>query len=287
MIPRLEAPVILIVAEATTVLLESSESLLTEGILEADLPEQIRTAQRLTEDRLNSLFPELDARLRQTVRTLLRLTPPESVSAMMQDLIDQGQGPNLSDFLIAVDQDIGSVSYPKQVVYPTALRYLRQAWHLSPDEATTLDQSIAALDDQLRRVAEYQRVDPSELQAQTREWLTHLPIETVQELVQHYLDEEDAAQPESSEAGSVTVVGPILFMAVTDYLLEEADIELTSDQRLDLQTNRVTAEKRYRAMDKLGRIDDEAMQRATIRRWIVQQSPQALLDQVDQLFESV
>ncbi len=281
MIPYLQAPTLLIFTEATQVLLQSSQALLKAGILEADLPEQVGRAYQQAQHKLQTLYGDLDSALCQRVQVLLQLTPPERVMALVQDLSDRGTGPDWEAFLDQVGQEESTLRFPKILVYPEALRQLSQ--HLPIADQNALQPSIDQLQAQL--IEHSQQLDLDSLIQDTHTWLSEQPLPVLEQLIQHYLDEDDLT--ESGPPQDITVAGPVLFMELVDYLLSQTELELTPDQRLDLQTNRMKAEARYQAMDKLGRIDQVEQQKQLIQTWMAQQTPQAILAQLDTLFSVI
>lgn len=288
-IPHLYAPKLLIFAEAAQALLHSSQILLQAGVLEADLPPLIEEAQVRAERALQD--HPVDPALREEIRTILRLSPPETVVGLVRDLVDQGEGPDLEDFLETVSDQVGPLRFPKRLVGLEALDLLQTYLSASPDERQTIQVNLAQQEAELQQLAREQGVGMDSLRQQTRAQLTSLAPEALMELVQDLISEEEALaqdlESDSPPPSGFTVVGPLLFMEITDHLLNLPDSPLTPDQRLDLQVNRSTAEIRYRAMEKLGRIDDVDRQQRQIRSWIAQSSPRELMTQLEHLFETL
>lgn len=288
-IPHLQAPKLLIFVEAAEALLHSSQILLQAGVLEADLPPLIEEAKQRAERPLQDL--NLDPHLRQQIRTILRLSPPESVVALVRDLVDQGEGPDLEEFLEILPDQTLPLRFPTRIVGLEALTLLQQHLSVTTAEQEVIQANLAQRQRDLIQLAQQQGVELDPLRQQTREQLQPLDPQALLELVQDLIAEEEvlsSVEPQDTgQTGAFTVVGPLLFMEIADHLLGLPDSPLTPDQRLDLQVNRGTAEVRYRAMEKLGRIDDLDRQQQQIRAWIAQSSPQELLEQLEHLFETL
>ena len=288
-VPYLHAPKLLIFVEAAEALLYSSHILLQAGVLEADLPPLIEEAKQRAEQVLQHHTP--DPQLRQQIRTILRLNPPETVVALVRDLVDRGDGPDLEGFLETVPDEMGSLRFPSRVVGLEALDLLQDHLSATPEEQKAIQANLTQRRTELIQLAQERGVDVDPLRQQARQQLATLDPQALMDLVQDLIAEEDALASDSPEEQpdprAFTVVGPLLFMEITDHLLALPDSPLTPDQRLDLQVNRGTAEVRYRAMEKLGRIDDLDRQQQQIRAWIAQSSPRELLEQLDQLFEAL
>ncbi len=288
-VPYLHAPKLLIFVEAAEALLYSSQILLQAGVLEADLPPLIEEAKQRAEQVLQHHTP--DPQLRQQIKTILRLNPPETVVALVRDLVDQGEGPDLEGFLETVRNETAPLRFPTRVVGLEALALLQDYLNATPEEQEAIQGNLAQRRTELTQLAQERGVDVDPLRQHTRERLATLDPQALMALVQDLVAEEDALASGAAEEGqdprAFTVVGPLLFMEITDHLLALPDSPLTPDQRLDLQVNRGTAEVRYRAMEKLGRIDNLDRQQQQIRAWIAQSSPRELLEQLDQLFETL
>jgi hypothetical protein len=291
-IPHLDAPDLLILAEATQVLLPSSQDLLNQGELEAEFPERIREAHTAALARLQELNLAWPDPLRSDLRVLLQLTHPQALIALLQDLLDQGEGPDLERFLQSARGQLYPVRLPRLVVCSEVMQQLLQQ-DLTETDRQSLQLNLKSLQDQLDQAAVDQSVDPVRLQAQARAELITLSPQDLWQLLFHYVAEEEmqqqnADQPEgeTSSAG-ITVSGPLLFLEIIDYLLDQHSQTLTPDQRLDLLHNRSKAEAKLRAMTKLGRMEDQETQTQWIRTWMASQSPQDLLNQVEMLFETI
>lgn len=291
-IPHLDAPDLLILAEATQALLPSSQELLAQGDLEAEFPERIREAHTAALAKLQELDIAWPEGLRSDLRDLLRLTHPQALIALLQDLLDQGEGPDLESFLQTARGQRYPVRLPRLVVCAEVMQQLLQQ-DLSETDRQGLEPNFKSLQDQLDQAAAAQSVDPARLRALARAELTTLSPQDLWQLLYHYVAEEEiqqqiADQPEeeASSAG-ITVSGPLLFLEIVDYLLDQHSQTLTPDQRLDLLSNRSKAEAKLKAMTKLGRMDDQETQTQRIRTWMADQSPQDLLDQVEMMFETI
>ncbi len=291
-IPHLDAPDLLILAEATQALLPSSQELLAQGSLEAEFPERIREAHVAALAKLQELDIAWPEGLRSDLRNLLRLTHPQALMALLQDLLDQGEGPDLENFLQAARGQLYPVRLPRLVVCGEVMQQLLQQ-DLTETERQSLQLNLEALQAQLAQTASDQSVDPARLRALARVELITLSPQDLWQLLYHYVAEEEmqqqsSDQPEGEASNEgITVSGPLLFLEIVDYLLDQHPRALTPDQRLDLLSNRSKAEAKLKAMTKLGRMDDQETQTQQIRIWMADQSPQDLLDQVEMMFEII
>lgn len=286
-IPYLTAPRILLFTCAARILYRSSQALLQAGSLEADMPLAVAAALEQAEAKLQALDLGEALDLAKTITEIVALMPPAEVLGLVQNWIDEGSGPDLETFLEHGDPLApGILRYPSLVVCPEALAQLIQRIPFPPTERAALDANLKQMEARLHQVATQQQVDPQALRAQVQVALSQVDPDSLLQIVQAYFDEEVlTAEPEVGEDPTFNVVGPLLFIEVADHLLGLPEATLTPDQRLDLQTNRATAEVRLGAMKKLGRIEDPDAQKAQIQNWIQSFSPPQLLQMLDRLFE--
>ncbi|MEN9224466.1 MAG: hypothetical protein Q6L60_05980 [Thermostichus sp. HHBFW_bins_43] len=296
--PTIPVPQLLLFAEATGLLQESSQVLLQAGQAAADLPELIAEAQARAEAKLAPMgIPES---LRTQVHGLLRLTPPELVLAYLQDLVDKGSGPDIEAFLDQVGSESTLLRFPPALVGSVTLGLLLETLELTPEESEAFYQNRAQLETTLAELASQHAIALEPLRAATEAALQTASPEELLQLGQDLADGDACGtgggegcfpspyrgpsdgQP-ATESG-LELAGPLLFMMVVDHLLTQTEHPLTPEQRLDLQVNRGQAETRYLAMQKLGRIENLAEQQAYIQSWIDHTPTPDLLAALDRLF---
>ncbi len=278
--PTLRVPQLLLFVEAASLLRDSSQVLLQAGQVAADLPELIAEAQARAETQLQPLG--IPADLRAQVHGILRLTPPQSVLAYLQDLIDRGSGPDMEAFLEQVGSASTLLRFPPALVGTVALQLLLEQLDFSTEEAAVLQANRAQWEQTLAELATHHAISLEPLRVATE---TALRAASSEELVQ--LGQDCSMADPEAEAETETqpeLAGPLLFMMVADHLLAQTEHPLTPEQRLDLQTNRGQAETRYLAMQKLGRIENLAEQQAYIQSWMDQASVPDLLRALDHFF---
>ncbi|MCJ2544651.1 hypothetical protein [Thermostichus vulcanus] len=275
--PTIRVPQLLLFVEAASLLQDSSQVLLQAGQAAADLPELIAAAQARAETQLEPLG--IPADLRAQVYGILRLTPPQLVLADLQDLVDNGSGPDVEAFLEQVGSASTLLRFPPALVGSVALGLLLERLDFSTEEAEALRTNRAQLEQTLAELASHYAIDLEPLRTATEIALQPASPEELVQLGQDLWAVESEAEPEPQ----LELAGPLLFMMVADHLLAMESV-LTPEQRLDLQTNRGQAETRYLAMQKLGRIENLAEQQAYIQAWIDQTPPADLLRALDQLF---
>ncbi len=284
-LPTLRIPQLLLFVEAAGLLRDSSQALLQAGQATADLPELIAEAQAQAEAQLQTLG--IPAELRAQARGILRLTSPPQVLAYLQDLLDRGSGPDLEAFLEQAGSDSTLLRFPPLLVGAVALQVLLERLDFSPQERAVLQAQQDQWEQALAELATSHGVSPEPLRAAAETALRAASAEELLQLGQDlFQDLQDLAGADSEpEAESqVELAGPLLLMMVADHLLAQTEHPLTSDQRLDLQTNRAEAESRLLAMQKLGRLENLAEQQAYIRSWIDQTSVPDLLRALDRFF---
>lgn len=305
-IPALEVPKLLLFVEAAQILMQASQVLLAEGHLEADMPELIQEAQELAEAQLQN-HAQMDPQLRQQVRDILLLTPPDRILGLIQDVIDQGQGPDLNQFLApaALEHsgdpgDLGNretsgsaplamtrIQLPKVLLCTEAVCQLLDRMDFSAEEQQAVQTNLADMEHNLAMMAAAQQIDPNPIRQIARHHFIQLPLDDLLDLVQQFIQEEDALRSDeaSSESSELIVAGPVMFLEIADYLLKQNDWPLTPDQQLDLVLNQAKAEAKLDVMQKLGRIENLEEQQSSLREWIQSQSVTDLLQILDQLFE--
>jgi hypothetical protein len=293
LIPCLWVPKLLLFLQGSQVLLESSQVLLEKGLIAADLPEAITEAVQ----RVGSLeFPENESALAEQVKGVLLLTHPEQVIRLIQDLVDQGQGPDLESFLSHSlshsEHQLYALPFPESLLLPVIFeRLLPGDLEISEKEALRINQK--QVQETLLHIASQQGVPAAlleDLSCMIQKQLDPCSEEELLTLLQDIIqDQEEEEESQASEAGqgSVTVAGPLAFMQIADYLLDLPDSPLTPDQRLDLQLTLGRAEAKYLAMEKLGKIENLEQQKQIIAEWMTRQAPSELMQQLDHFFESM
>jgi hypothetical protein len=284
-LPTLRIPQLLLFVEAASLLQDTSQVLLQAGQATADLPEVIAEAQARAEAQLQTLG--IPAELRAQARGILRLTSPPQVLAYLQDLLDRGSGPDLEAFLEQAGSGSTLLRFPPLLVGAVALQVLLERLDFSPQEKAVLQAQRDQWEQALAELAARHKVSPEPLRAAAETALRAASAEELLQLGQDlFQDLQDLAGADSEpEAESqVELAGPLVFMMVADHLLAQTEHPLTPEQRLDLQINRAEAESRLLAMQKLGRLENLAEQRAYIRSWINQTSVPDLLRALDRFF---
>lgn len=284
-LPTLRIPQLLLFVEAASLLQDTSQVLLQAGQATADLPEVIAEAQARAEAQLQTLG--IPAELRAQARGILRLTSPPQVLAYLQDLLDRGSGPDLEAFLEQAGSGSTLLRFPPLLVGAVALQVLLERLDFSPQEKAVLQAQRDQWEQALAELATHHKVSPEPLRAAAETVLRAASAEELLQLGQDlFQDLQDLAGADSEpEAESqVELAGPLVFLMVADHLLAQTEYPLTPEQRLDLQTNRAAAESRLLAMQKLGRLENLAEQRAYIRSWINQTSVPDLLRALDRFF---
>ncbi len=287
-LPTLRIPQLLLFVEAASLLQDSSQALLQAGQATADLPEVIAEARGRAEDQLQSLG--IPAELRAQVRGILRLTSPPQVLAYLQDLLDRGSGPDLEAFLNQAGSASTLLRFPPLLLGAVTLQVLLERLDFSPAEQAVLQAQRAQWEQALAELATSHGVSLEPLRAVTERALQAVSTEELLQLGQDLAqDLQDwgalgATEVEGETEPQVELAGPLVFLMVADHLLAQTEYPLTPDQRLDLQTNRAEAESRLAAMQKLGRLENLAEQRAYIQAWIAQTSVPDLLQALDRWF---
>jgi hypothetical protein len=284
-LPTLRIPQLLLFVEAASLLQDTSQVLLQAGQATADLPEVIAEAQARAEAQLQTLG--IPADLRAQVRGILRLTSPQEVLAYLQDLLDRGSGPDLEAFLEQAGSGSTLLRFPPLLVGAVALQVLLERLDFSPQEKAVLQAQRDQWEQALAELAARHKVSPEPLRAAAETALRAASAEELLQLGQDlFQDLQDLAGADSEpEAESqVELAGPLVFLMVADHLLAQTEHPFTPEQRLDLQINRAEAESRLLAMQKLGRLENLAEQRAYIRSWINQTSVPDLLRALDRFF---
>lgn len=276
-LPTLRIPQLLLFVEAASLLQDTSQVLLQAGQATADLPEVIAEAQARAEAQLQTLG--IPAELRAQARGILRLTSPPQVLAYLQDLLDRGSGPDLEAFLEQAGSGSTLLRFPPLLVGAVALQVLLERLDFSPQEKAVLQAQRDQWEQALAELAARHKVSPEPLRAASAEELLQLGQDLFQDL-----QDLAGADSEPEAESQVELAGPLVFLMVADHLLAQTEHPLTPEQRLDLQINRAEAESRLLAMQKLGRLENLAEQRAYIRSWINQTSVPDLLRALDRFF---
>ncbi|MFS8925318.1 hypothetical protein NW863_12725 [Synechococcus sp. B60.1] len=287
-LPTLRIPQLLLFVEAASLLQDSSQALLQAGQATADLPEVIAEARGRAEAQLQSLG--IPAELRAQVRGILRLTSLPQVLAYLQDLLDAGSGPDLEAFLNQAGSASTLLRFPPLLLGAVTLQVLLERLDFSPAEQAVLQAQRAQWEQALAELATSHGVSLEPLRAVAERALQAVSTEELLQLGQDLAqDLEDwgalgATEVEGETEPQVELAGPLVFLMVADHLLAQTEYPLTPDQRLDLQTNRAEAESRLAAMQKLGRLENLAEQRAYIQAWIAQTAVPDLLQALDRWF---
>jgi hypothetical protein len=251
---------------AAELLLASSQALLLAGEASADVPLMIAAALEQARQYHVAGDPE-------PVLDLLNLVSPEELVQQVQALVAPWS--DLNQFLAAAGKTQVRVTFPDGLVSLVVLKQLQQTLSLNPGEQEIVQLNVDVLDKRLRERAAQGGMPITCLerwQAQVMERLQTLDPQSLWHLAKTYLEEEEDLPPPPP-----TVAGPILYLEVSEYLLNHPDLKITPDQRLDLQINAGRAEARLNAMNRLGKIRDPEGERQLIRAWMQQHSPQDLL----------
>ncbi|MFS8868218.1 hypothetical protein [Synechococcus sp. H65.1] len=287
-LPTLRIPQLLLFVEAASLLQDSSQAWVEAGQAPADLPELVAEARAQAEAQLQALG--IPAELQAQVRGILRLTPLPQVLAYLQDLLDRGSGPDVEAFLDQVGSASTLLRFPPLLVAAVALQVLLERLDFSPEEKAALQAQREQWEQALAELSAHHKVSPEPLRTAAETALQAVSTEELLQLGQDLAqDLEDwgalgATEVEGETEPQVEVAGPLLLMMVADHLLAQTEYPLTPDQRLDLQINRTEAESRLAAMQKLGRLENLAEQRAYIQAWIAQTAVPDLLQALDRWF---
>ncbi|MDX2271165.1 MAG: hypothetical protein NW237_04350 [Cyanobacteriota bacterium] len=296
-IPYLQSSKVSIFIEAAKILLVSSQQLLDSAVLEADLPlaidEALQIAQAYQQAHADEWRdPEQQERIQQ-IQDILKLLPPLEILGLIRDVIDQGQGADLESFLDAlptIGSEMTSLRYPKILVCPEAMSlWLSRldSSHFSCDDQQALHSNLAEMQLKLEELAQIRGVDLTLLRLAVQERLRSFSTDQLAQVLQAFLLEDELESGQNLEGSqAITVAGPVLLMQIIDHLLDHEGTDLTSDQQLDLQMSRVKAEAKYRAMQKLGRIENLEQQQEIIRDWIATQSTHQLWVALGEFFAS-
>ena len=186
---------------------------------------------------------------------------------------------------------------PRELLYGEVLRQLQtrltaeQQAEIADGGEAAIATEIQSTEDLVRSVALERDVDISVLQTAARQQLSPLETTDLLHLLQTLVDETASyqeAQALAREAlkskDSVTLAGPLVFTEIASHLLEDPGRNLSSDLRLDLQTNQVKATKKLEAMERLGKVDNPDAQKQLIRDLIAKSSTEELLEILNTCF---
>ena len=297
-VPSLEAPNLLMFVEAARLLQETSVQLVEEGQESIDLPGVMQEAIATAEDRLIGMGDSDFEELRQVVRSVLRLSDPEDVLGLLQRLVGTAGG-DIEAFLAQSSSGNGvtGMLLPRELLYGEVLRLLQtrltaeQQEEIADGGASAIAAEIQSTEDLVRAVASERDVDISVLQIAARQQITPLDttdllhlLQTLVEETASYQEAQALAREALKSKDSVTLAGPLVFTEIASHLLEDPGRNLSSDLRLDLQTNQVKASKKLEAMERLGKVENPDAQKQLIRDLIAKSSTAELLDILNTCF---
>jgi hypothetical protein len=291
-VQSLEAPSLLIFAEAARLLQRAGRSMAESGNLAVAVPLAVSDAIAQAEARLEELDLPRSPQLRQTVNFILKLSTTEDLLLLVQSMVDAAG--DLESFLQRAGDEQGVMLVPRQLLYVELLRQLHQT--LSPDRQEDLmEGGVAAIAAELERLdretaslAKTFKTDLTPIQLAARHQLEGQSPEELMQLLETLIAESEAAAaleqellPDLTEEPNGTVAGPLLFTEIASALLDCRDIQLTPEQHLDLQTNLVKAQSKLEAMDRIGKLDRPDEQLEQIREFVAARSPAELLEVLD------
>ncbi|MGK7913496.1 MAG: hypothetical protein AB4050_18745 [Synechococcus sp.] len=297
-VPSLEAPNLLMFVEAARLLQEASLQLVEDGQESIDLPKVMEKAIATAETHISGLERSDIEDLRQLVRSVLRLSDPEDVLGLLQRLVGTAGG-DVDAFLAQSSSGNGvtGMLLPRELLYCEVLRQLQP--RLTPEQQeeiaeggeTAIAAEIQSTEDLVRAVAQERDVDITVLQNAARQQLTPLETPTLLRLLQTLVEETASYQEAQSLArearkskDSLTLAGPLVFTEIASHLLGDPGRNLSSDLRLDLQTNQVKAAKKLEAMERLGKVENPEAQKQLIRDLIAKSSTDELLEILNTCF---
>ncbi|MEL7084020.1 MAG: hypothetical protein AAF268_04050 [Cyanobacteria bacterium P01_A01_bin.3] len=297
-VPSLEAPNLLMFVEAACLLQEASLQLVQDGQESIDLPKVMEDAIANAEASLSSMEGFNVDELRQIVRSVLRLSDPEDVLGLLQRLVGTAGG-DIDAFLAQSSSGNGvtGMLLPRELLYGEVLRLLQT--RLTPEQQQELAEGgeaaiaaeIQSTEDLVCAVARERDVDISVLQSAARQQISPLDTTDLLQLLQTLVEETASYQEAQALArdalkskDSVTLAGPLVFTEISTHLLDDPGRNLSSDLRLDLQTNQVKATKKLEAMERLGKVENPEAQKQLIRDLIAKSSTAELLEILDTCF---
>ena len=299
-VPSLEAPNLLMFVEAARLLKQASNQLVEDGQESIDLPKVMDAAIGTAEVHLNNLDrPDIEE-LRQVVRSVLKLSDPEDVLGLLQRLVGTAGG-DLETFLARSSRGNGvtGMLLPRELLYAEVLKQLQTRLTIEQQEEIAeggpeaIAAEVKATEDMVRSVALEREVDVSVLQSAANQQLANLEtqdllhvLQTLVEETASYQEGQDMARDAAKSKDSVTLAGPLLFTEIATHLLNDPGRNLSSDLRLDLQTNQVKATKKLEAMERLGKVDNPEAQKQLIRDLIAKSSTEELLEILDTCFSA-
>ena len=298
-VPSLEAPNLLMFVEAARLLQQASCQLVEEGQESIDLPTLMEEAIGKAEIHLDNMVGcSNDGELRQIVRSVLRLSDPEDVLGLLQRLVGTAGG-DVEAFLAQSTSGNGvtGMLLPRELLYAEVLGQLQtrltaeQQQQIAEGGEVAIAAEIQSTEDLVRAVAQERDVDISVLKTAACQQLSPLDttdllhlLQTLVEETANYQEAQAIAREAAKTKDSVTLAGPLLFTEIASHLLEDPGRNLSSDLRLDLQTNQVKASKKLEAMERLGKVDNPEAQKQLIRDLIAKSSTEELLAILDTCF---
>ncbi|WP_017325171.1 hypothetical protein [Synechococcus sp. PCC 7336] len=294
--PSIEAPNLLMFAETARVLQQTSRSLVEQGRESVDLPGLMTEAIAKAEQRLEELDLPRSPQLRQTIRSVLQLSSPDDVLALLQRLIGIAGG-DVEAFLERSDAGVTGVLLPRELLYSQVLELLAQRLtetqleEIAAGGKGAIATEVERLNDEIAAVARDRHIDIEPLQATARKQLR--PCDTAELLqlletlvieIDRQQEAQDLARAAARAKDSITLAGPLLFTEISQYLLGAPNSALSPDRRLDLQTNQAKALAKLAAMERLGKVDNPEAQKQLIRELIARSSPEELLNILETCF---
>lgn len=282
--PYLVAPSLIVLAEGCEILLQSSQALLATGGVTADLPLAIaETLERVQGKIITSEITILE-REQHLLSTLLQLQTPETLLGFLHHLV---RG-DLEFYLANQGQEEIQVEFPADILSLEVLAQLQGRLNLDLDEEEIFRSNIEALEQTLAEKVATRGISSTavqDLREVLRDQLMELPPKQLWQLAQNFLsDETEEKLPDPTPDPPPTVAGPLLFMEIVDYLLNQEDVLLEAEERLDLQLNLSKAEAKFQAMDRIGKVDNIEDQQKLIRNWIPQHSVAELREFLSEWF---
>ncbi|MEM9154600.1 MAG: hypothetical protein AAGB13_06110 [Cyanobacteria bacterium P01_F01_bin.33] len=289
-----EAPSLLLFAEAAQLLQQSAQDMAVAGLADTDLPKLIPPAIARAEMQLEALDLPRSPQLRVTLQSALALASPEELLAFVLQLVGRSGEPDLEVFLRDAQTTTEAIPIPEALLYIELLSQLRdrlpdaELAEVIQGGGAAIESEVATIGLECEAAATEKGVDLSELRDLTRslvaERSTEELLEILTSLSEFVGDEMEPAEFETPPAAEeVKVNGPLLFMAISDRLLA-SDFDIGAERRLDLRTNREKAEAKLAAMQRSDRVGDEDKQKQIIEQVIGDRAPEDLLLMLDDWF---
>ena len=295
-IPSIEAPNLLMFVEAARLLQQISVGLVEEGKESMDLPGLITEAIARAETQLEEMEAPPSAEVRQMVKSVLQLSAPEEILALLQRLVNSTGG-DVAVFLERGATGMTSVVLPRELLYGEVLQQLcqklssEQLEQLATGGQAAIAAEIDSLNGRLEEMATERGVEVEELVLEARQQLQGRSGQELLELLQELLAEVERQQEAQEMARqavrskeSLGMAGPLVFVMIAKHLIETAAGSLSADRRLDLQVNLGKAEQKLAAMERMGKVDNPELQRQLIQELIDRSEPQELMAVLDEYF---